>query len=440
MRAMAGPFDVDLTTYPIDSLPVVEPEAVIAVDPRVAGAWTVAGDLDGDGKAELVQARLWECNDTHAVASISAYRLDGSTLWHWGNPSDGVAALHSDAPCQIHDWNRDGRAEVVVTTRTYVIILDGATGAELWRFATPHPDAADCLVFARLSGAERDDILLKDRYHRIWAYTAEGRLLWAVVDPGGMKTAHQPYPVDLDGDGREAIIAGYAVLGPDGGLLWALDASSLQLGRGHLDCARVLQDGPRPEDWRLVFSCCGDNALLCLDGRGDLVWQRRGQHFESIDTGRLVRSRAGRQLLVDIDHAEPGKSPLQVLDSDGQLLGNLNSVYGRHHRLVHAMDAEVDWIVMCEDRLLVSSETGVPLRRLQTPVPTGACFDSSERPKEHCDRGEFHLLGRVGNLFGADGQDLLFSTNPGGVIWLYRNVGGASRKSPLGTGVNVTLY
>jgi hypothetical protein len=433
-------FNVDLTACPIDSLPAVEPTAVIAVDPRVAGAWTVAGDLDGDGKVELVQARLWERDDTHAVASVSAYRVDGSVLWHWGNPGDGVAALHSDAPCQIHDWNRDGRAEVVVATRTHVVVLDGATGTELWRFATPDPDAADCLVFARLSGGQRDDILLKDRYHRIWAYTGEGRLSWAATDPGGMRTAHQPYPVDLDGDGRDAIVAGYAVLGPDGGLLWALDKKAFHLGQGHLDCVRVLQDGPRPEDWRLVLTCCGDNALLCLDGRGNLIWRRRGLHFESIDIARFVPGSASRQLVVDIDHAEPGRSPLHVLDGEGRLLGELNSVYGRHHRLVRWADAEVDRIVMCEDRLLVSGQTGEPLCRLHTPIPAGVCFDQSARPQEHRNRGEFHLLGRVGNLFGTGAQDLMLTTNPGGVIWLYRNPGPALSDRPLGTGRNATLY
>jgi len=433
-------FNIDLTTYPVEALPIVEPAAVIAIDPEYAGAWTVAGDLDGDGQVELVQARLWEQNDTHAVVAVSAYRLDGSVLWRWGNPAEGVAALHSDAPCQIHDWNCDGRPEVVLATRTHVVVLNGATGAELWRFATPDPEAADCLVFARLSGAERDDVLLKDRYHRIWAYTWDGRLLWTVTDPGGMKTAHQPYPVDLDGDGRDAIIVGYAVLDHDGKLLWALDGVALKLGGGHLDCARVLQRGPRPEDWRLAFACCADNALLCLDGRGRLVWEQRGLHFESLFIGRLIPGCEDAQILVDIDHAEPGKSPLHVYDLDGRLLGAMNSIYGRQHPLLCWNDAPVDRIVACEDRLLISGETGIPLARFDTPVPPGMQFDQGERPKEHLIRGNFHVLGHVGNLFGGCGHDLMLTTNPGGVIWLYRNPCSVSGTIPLGTGKNVTLY
>lgn len=434
-------FNVDLTTYPVEELPVVEPAAVIAIAPEYAGAWTVAGDLDGDGQVELVQARLWEQNDTHAVAAVSAYRLDGSVLWRWGNPAEGVAALHSDAPCQIHDWNCDGRPEVVLATRTHVVVLDGATGAELWRFATPDPEAADCLVFARLSGAERDDVLLKDRYHRIWAYTWDGRLLWTVTDPGGMKTAHQPYPVDLDGDGRDAIIAGYAVLNHDGKLLWALDGAALQLGRGHLDCARVLQRGPRPEDWRLAFACCGDNALLCLDGRGRLVWEQRGLHFESLFIGPMIPGCADRQLVVDIvDYENPSPSPLQVYDLNGMLLGEMNTASSRLHPLTSWGDEPVERIVACEDRLLVSGETGVPMARFATLLPPGTQFDQGERPKDHLIRGAFHVLGHVGNLFGGSGQDLMLTTNPGGVIWLYRNPGSGLGTMPLGTGRNVTLY
>lgn len=431
-------YSVDLTTCDVASLPVIEPDAVIRVDPQYAGAWTVAGDVDGDGQAELVQARLWESNDTHAIASVIACRLDGSVLWRWGQPADGVAALHSDAPCQIHDWDRDGRQEVVVITRTHVIALDGATGGEKWRFATPAQDAGDCIVFANLSGGDGDDIVIKTRYHHIWAYTRTGRLLWQVENPGGMKTSHQPFVLDIDGDGRDEILAGYALLDHDGRTMWTLDAS-LQLGRGHLDCVRVLRRGERLQDWRLAMSCCGDHALLCIDGAGRLVWQQRGLHFESICVGRLCPQLGSEQFVVDIDHAPQGTSPIHVYDFDGRLLGAINTVYSRQHPLIAWGPEGIDRIVACENRLLLDGQSGRPLARLNTPAPAGVQFEQTERCDEHKQRGDFHLLGFRGNLFGAGRNDLMLTTNPGGLAWLYRNPG-PTGDLPLGTGKNVTLY
>lgn len=257
---------------------------------------------------------------------------------------------------------------------------------------------------------------------------------------GTAQTAQQPVPVDLDGDGYDEIIAGYAVLDQGGELLWALDGHALGLGNGHLDCARILTRGTRPADWRLAFTCCGDQALLCLDGRGRVVWQQRGLHFESLFVGRLIRGCADRQLLVDIDHQTPGKSPLHVYDLNGVLLGEINSVYGRNHPLIAWGDDPVERIVASEDRLLVSGETGKPLARFATPLPQGMSFEQFERPHEHKARGAFHLLGRTGNFFGDGRQDLMFTTNPGGAVWLYRNTGRTAQGLLVGTGRNVTLY
>jgi hypothetical protein len=321
---------------------------------------------------------------------------------------------------------------VVIATRTHVVVLDGSSGAELWRFPTPSPDAADCLVFARLSGGDRDDLLLKNRYHRIWAYTWDGKPLWDLADPAGMMTAHQPYPLDINNDGRDEIIAGYALLDAGGRSIWELDAAALGLGRGHLDCVRCLVRGDRPQDWRLVCSCCGDQALLGLDGRGRVLWSHRGRHFESIGIGRMAAGPDAIRILVDIDHGTPGQGPLQIYAADGRLLGEINTVYSRIHPLIRWDDAPVERFVACEDRLLVSGETGRPLARFATPLPDGVAFDQSERPTEHRRRGAFHLLGWVGNFFGAGRQDLMLTTNPGGLVWLYRNPGGSARDPPPG--------
>ena len=120
----------------------------------------------------------------------------------------------------MFDRNGDGRNEVVLCTKGFLVELDGATGQELRRIPIPE-EATDCLVFCNLSGGKNPtEVLVKDRYHQIWAYDLTGRLIWTVKDPGGFRTAHQPRPIDINGDGRDEIMAGYALLNPDGSVRW----------------------------------------------------------------------------------------------------------------------------------------------------------------------------------------------------------------------------
>jgi hypothetical protein len=148
--------------------------------------------------------------ELHFTSGIMAQRLDGTVLWHWGDPKIGRKKLHHDVACQIYDWDGDGRNEVVLCAEGFLVELEGATGKEKRRLPIPK-DATDCLVFANLSGQARaTDVLVKTRYTQIWAFNREGKELWTVKNPGGYPTAHQPVPVDLDGDGRQEVMTDYA--------------------------------------------------------------------------------------------------------------------------------------------------------------------------------------------------------------------------------------
>ena len=411
-------FDVRANDLSDEGVPVIQPWKRFTLDPDYAGAWIVAGDVDGDGQVEIASARNSNLNDDHHTSSVIVYRLDGSVLWRWGNPAEGRNALHHDVACQIYDWDGDGRAEVVLATKEAIVELEGATGKERRRFAIPE-NASDCLVFANLSGNKRaSDVLVKTRFGQIWAYGYDGEPLWTAEKPAGSDTAHQPRSIDVDGDGKDEIMAGYALLNPDGTIRW--DLQGLVPDRGHLDCTRVFQMGTCPADSSLILTLCGGKQMVKIDAEGNLIWSLTGHHFESINVGKVCADVPGQQIVVDIDHRPLGESPLWVLDAHGGLLGQIITDESRHHVLVDWFGRGVESIVM---------------------GTAAAMFDGNGRKVAIFDASEVGLCSR-GDMIGNGVPDLIFSSNPASEICIFRNeqgkppAGGAA----LGTGVNFTLY
>jgi len=389
---------------------------------------------DGDGSAEIVSCENVNKGDVHYTSTAVAQKLDGSVLWRWGEPDAGRKNWHHDVACQIHDWDGDGKNEVVLCTKGAVVELDGRTGKERRRIKIAE-DATDCLVFCNLTGGESPtDILVKDRYHRIWAYDRAGKLLWSVTDPGGYRTAHQPRPIDLDGDGRDEIIAGYAMLNHDGAVRWVFKSKKVDQGRGHLDCARVYRRGATPEEFRIVLTCCGANNIAMIDGNGKALWEVAGHHFESIDVGRVHADGAGPQLLVDVvPCAETGDTDqLWTVDADGRWLGQLHVPYSRFHTLV-------DWNGDGLDELVVSHCRGLydqAGQRIGTfSVPPQPDVYGGQPSGE----GEIGNLVLSGNLTGVGRADVAITT-PDAVYIFASPSAGEVPGHALGTSPNFTLY
>lgn len=415
--------------------PVIKPWKVVPLDPQYSGAWVVTGDLDGDGKAEIVSARNVNHGDVHYTSAVVAQDLDGRVLWRWGNPEVGRRGLHHDVACQIHDWDGDGRNEVIVCTETHLVELDGASGEERRRLPI-QPGASDCLVFADLAGrGHASDVLVKTRYGQIWAMNYAGDLLWTVSNPGGARTAHQPFPIDIDGDGRDEIMAGYALLNADGSTRWVLADLVGPAGGGHLDCCRVLRRGKQPRDWRLALTCCGYGRLAVIDGEGRSVWNLDGHHFESIDIGRICPDRSGPQILVDVvpPSSDSREYPLWVVSEDGELLGELTTKYARFHTLV-------DW-------------NGDGYEEIIVPYSRGLFNGRGERigtfamePQEDTYGGQPVAEGEVGGIVlggdmtGDGGPDVCI-TAPF-ALSIFRNPKGrkSGKRAGLGCGGNFTLY
>ena len=420
-------YDVKDVGEPKDKTSLIWPWKVVPLDAEYGGQWVVASDVDGDGQVEIVSTENVNKGDVHYTSTAVAQKLDGSVLWKWGNPAIGRKIWHHDVACQIHDWDGDGKNEVVLCTKGFLVELDGATGREKRRIRIAE-DATDCLVFCDLSGGRRPgDVLVKDRYHQIWAYDQAGNLLWTVKDPGGYRTAHQPRPIDIDSDGRDEIMAGYAMLNADGSVRWVYKSKTVDQKRGHLDCVRIFRRGRKPEDFRLVLTCCGANNVALVDGTGEIIWEVAGHHFESVDVGRVFPGVSGQQLVVDIDHQPLGNSPIWTLDEKGKLLGRIVTDYSRHHSLLDWTGDGIDEILVAHNGCIYDHHG----RRIGVlAVPGGGLVGKS--------KGERSML--IGDVTGDGVHDVMMVTPK--KVYIYVNQKGTKGSGllRLGTEFNFTLY
>jgi hypothetical protein len=424
-EAEAVYFDVEDIGEPGGDVPEIGPWKVVELDVDYGGQWVVCADLDNDGEAEIVSCENVNIGDVHYTSTAVAQELDGSVLWRWGDAGPGRKKWHHDVACQIHDWDGDGLKEVVLCTKGAVVELDGRTGKERRRIKIAD-DATDCLVFCNLSGGNRPtDILVKNRYRQIWAYDRKGKLLWTVTNPGGYRTAHQARPMDIDGDGRDEIMAGYAMLNYDGSVRWVFKSEKVDQKLGHLDCARIYRKGKSPEEFRIVLTCCGANNIAMIDGTGEAIWEVVGHHFESIDVGRVLPDGREAQIVVDIDHRPLNESPLWLMDRFGNLLGQIISPYCRHHSLL-------DWTGDGAEEMLVSHNGAIynhKGRRIGTFTTPG---------KAPTAKGERSML--IGDMTGDGVGDVMIVTPK--AVYIYENTKGKKQAGglPIGTEFNFTLY
>jgi len=428
-------FSVAVQDIPNEKVPLVKPWKTIILDKEYRGAWVVAGDLTGDGNVEIVAARASKSPD-HYVTAVVAHKLDGSVLWRWGDPKRGINYLGYDVACQIYDWDGDGKNEVVLSTRqnekTWLVELDGATGAEKRRFEIPN-HSADCITFCNLTGNARPtDVLVKTRYTQIWAYNRDGKQLWSSKNPAGCQTAHQVRPMDVDGDGRDELVVGYAMLNADGTSRWDLH-NARNMG-GHLDCARLMRGGKTPEERRIIFTFCGGNRIASVDDTGKMIWSIAGAglHYESVDIGNVCPGESGKQIVVDIPYAGWGKCPIQVISEQGEVLGQIFCTYNRFHRLVEWTGDDYQEIIVGQDRCMFDGK-GRKIALFDMPLPPGERPPSSTRESIIC---------AVGDMTGNGVIDIIYYTVPGTVVYIYKNTNGkkSEDKVPLGTEMNFTLY
>lgn len=275
----------------------------------VQHAWP--GDLDGDGRYELVVSRLSGTRDRPDL--LEAYTLTGERLWRvdlgpgsytqvGGNGandpapaaisgSTAIGGYRNDDNVTVYDLDSDGRAEVLAHTAAgttfadgaqitaaspanqFVSVIDGATGTERTRQPVPDDFVADGpsgghFGIAYLDG-EHPSLVTK-LVTRVGAKRGSFRVLFQtwdfngtdltrrwkyVVDPTtGATSFHQIRTVDVDGDGRDEIADGNYVVNSDGTLRYVVDGA---IHGDRFDIADLDPDRPGLEGFAIQQSELG---------------------------------------------------------------------------------------------------------------------------------------------------------------------------------------
>ncbi len=234
---------------------------------------SAAGDIDGDGKGEVV----FGCyrNDS-CIYALNAE--NGTLLWKFN--AKGSAEGCNDVAPLIYDVDGDGKMEVIVASscNPKTFCLDGKTGAVKWVCNTRGSDSPPTI--ADVDGDGKPEILHGEFGGYVICINAEdGTKAWeiAVDTDSWIQTA--PTIADLNGDGKLDFVVAtwnaktrtnnkvYAYRGDTRQILWTYALSDVVY---HGTAVGDLDGDGRPE---LLIGCYND-TLYCLNGEnGTAAWK-----------------------------------------------------------------------------------------------------------------------------------------------------------------------
>ncbi|NLS92085.1 MAG: silent information regulator protein Sir2 [Planctomycetaceae bacterium] len=323
-------------------------------------------DLNGDGVYDYVikqpnsnidpYEKYW--NRSPDTYKIEAYLADGTFLWRY----DMGWAIERGiwySPWLAYDLDGDGKAEVcvkagegdprdqdgrVASGPEYLLILDGMTGKETAR--VEWPDRGDFpsynyasrnqMAVAFLDGKTPSLLVVRGTYNviQVRAYEYQSGKLrqqwrWNDAEEGGRyrgQGAHSMHAADIDGDGRDEVFLGSAVLDDNGVGLWST-------GLGHPDHHYVGDIDPsRPglEVYYGIEARAPRNGCCLVDARtGEILW--------GLDVPtRHVHSTG---MCADIDATVPGIEAYSS-DTDAEKKSNVRWLFDAKGNILRD---DLDW-------------------------------------------------------------------------------------------------
>jgi len=329
-------------------------------------------DVDGDGRPEVIVGTT-ACRSSKTSGACTydqrtalvVWRGDGTKMWDTdlGSPTNSSPA--------VGDINRDGRAEIVVSVggdnndrnhfagvKAYT--YNGAGGFDfLWSYAVQDyfpsdgwPDGVySSPTLCDVNGDGLMEIAFSAWDQRIYLLDHNGHSLWNNLPPGasgegflnGDSSFSTAACADLNRDGYQEIIIGADISGggvlpdgtrpQDGGFLYIFDKDGNILVRRHFP--EIIFASPA------VGDLDGDGDLEIVSGTGWYWWQVHGRteqpYVYAFDTGQVFNSSLRYSDTAKLPYLPgwpqptdyPGTSSPALADLDGD--GDLEIIIGTGH-------------------------------------------------------------------------------------------------------------
>ncbi|MHC4096672.1 MAG: rhamnogalacturonan lyase family protein [Planctomycetota bacterium] len=258
------------------------------------------GDLDGDGTYDPYQKpSYWKRSPT--TYKLEAYRLDGKMMWRYDMGwAIEVGIWYS--PWIVYDVDGDGKAEVyckagegdpreeaghVESGPEYLVKIDGETGKVVAKtdwlsregFSQYNYYCRNFLTVAYLDGKRPSLIMQRGTYNliKIQALDKNFKRIWYWESPQEKakyrsQSAHGLITADVDGDGRDELVLGSAVLDDNGKGLWTSEM-------GHPDICYVADIDPDNSGLEIFYGIeprRQTDAICVLDAKtGHKLWTHK---------------------------------------------------------------------------------------------------------------------------------------------------------------------
>ena len=201
-----------------------------------------------------------------ALDCLTAVDLTGKVLWQNGTPWSGNVPFTSHGSTRnmavAGDVDGDGKTEVVMCRgRKEVAVLDGATGKVK---RSVRRVGLSLYLMRAGDGPASMHIVYVGAYGRGIMY--DGKDLSVICDPlPALLPGHNGVILDVDGDGRDELLYGYSLVGNDGREIWQVDMKSAPRHEhaDHIEIYDLSGDG-KPE---VFYSASEDFFACDLGGR-----------------------------------------------------------------------------------------------------------------------------------------------------------------------------